>query len=62
MGNLRIIGWPTAVALFVGFIVFGCGHGTQPPAKPSRQEIQTDSDRFFEKMGEEERRIDQGAP
>lgn len=39
----------------------GCAsEGPKPPARPVQQEIKSDSDRFFEKMKQEERVRDKG--
>ena len=37
-----------------GGMLMGCSSTPEPPSEPSKQEIRTDSDRFFQRMGQEE--------
>ena len=41
-------------AFMVGAMMVGCSSTPEPQPEPSKQEIQQDSDRFFQKMGQEE--------
>ncbi|HBP86653.1 MAG TPA: hypothetical protein DD706_03030 [Nitrospiraceae bacterium] len=38
----------------MGVMMVGCSSTPEPQAEPSKQEIRQDSDRFFQKMGQEE--------
>ena len=46
--------------MLLGFLLFGCGGPQTPTAKPSKQEVQADADRFFEELREEEQQRSQG--
>ncbi len=42
--------------LFVaGVILVGCSSAPEPQPEPSKKEVQQDADRFFNKMGQEEK-------
>ena len=38
----------------VGALMGGCSSTPEPQPEPAKQEIRQDSDRFFQKMGQEE--------
>ena len=41
--------------LFVaGVILVGCSSAPEPQLEPSKEKVQQDADRFFDKMGKEE--------
>jgi outer membrane murein-binding lipoprotein Lpp len=48
----------TTVVMFsvfmAGTMMAGCSSAPEPQPEPSKQEIRQDSDRFFQKMGQEE--------
>jgi len=41
-------------AFMAGAMMVGCSSTPEPQPEPSKQEIRQDSDRFFQKMGQEE--------
>lgn len=41
-------------AFMAGAMMAGCSSTPEPQPEPSKQEIRQDSDRFFQKMGQEE--------
>jgi hypothetical protein len=43
-----------ALLLLPGMVLIGCSSVPEPQPEPSKQEVQHDADRFFEKMGKEE--------
>jgi hypothetical protein len=43
-----------ASAYLAGVMLVGCSSTPEPQPEPSKQEIRQDSDRFFQKMGQEE--------
>jgi hypothetical protein len=55
--------WNDAATLTTGMVFFvfltgammvGCSSTPEPQPEPSKQEIRQDSDRFFQKLGQEE--------
>ncbi len=48
----RVVGMVAAAVLVSGLSVAGCA--SEPPPSPSKKEIYSDSDRFFDKMKQEE--------
>ncbi len=38
----------------MGAMMVGCSSAPEPQSDPSKKDIQQDSDRFFQKMGQEE--------
>lgn len=58
-GAWRRIWVGTAAALVYGLSVTGCA--SDPPPSPSKKEVQSDSDRFFEKVKQEEQERGKGA-
>jgi hypothetical protein len=58
-GAWRVIGVVAAAAWVCGLSVAGCA--SDPPPSPSKKEVQSDSDRFFEKMKHEEQERGRGA-
>ncbi len=59
MRNSRRGSLTATAGMLVGFLLFGCGGPQTPTAKPSKQEVQTDADRFFEELREEEQQRSQ---
>jgi len=57
--NLQEMGWLTISALGIvlgWFLIVGCaGDSPKPLPQPTPQQTRSDSDRFFEKMKQEER-------
>jgi hypothetical protein len=45
----------------VGASLLGCASKPAPPPSPTKQEVMSDADRFFEKMKEDEQRHGKGA-
>ena len=43
-----------ALLLLPGMVLIGCSSVQESQPEPSKQEVQHDADRFFEKMGKEE--------
>jgi len=41
-------------AFIAGALMGGCSSPPEPQPEPGKQEIRQDSDRFFQKMGQEE--------
>ena len=41
-------------AFMAGTMMAGCSSTPEPQPEPSKQEMRQDSDRFFQKMGQEE--------
>ncbi len=41
-------------AFMAGTMMVGCSSTPEPQPEPSKQEIRQDSDRYFQKMGQEE--------
>ena len=59
MNTLKLIGFAIrrmgmACLLLTGMLVVGCSSTPEPQPEPSKQEMRQDSDRFFQKMGQEE--------
>lgn len=50
----------TAAATGMWLSVAGCAADPKPPTRAQEQEMRRDSDRFFEKMKQEERARDKG--
>ena len=44
-----------ACLLLTGMLLMGCSSTPEPQPEPSKKEVQQDADRFFNKMGKEER-------
>ena len=44
-----------ACLLLAGMLLMGCSSTPEPQPEPSKKEVQQDADRFFNKMGKEER-------
>jgi hypothetical protein len=40
--------------IMAGLMLAGCSSTPEPQPEPSKQDIRQDSDRFFQKMGQEE--------
>mgnify|MGYP001613399289 FL=1 len=60
-GMSLLVGW--GLMLGAGVTLFGCANEQpKPPTKEAQQQIRSDSDRFFEKMKQEERERGKVAP
>jgi hypothetical protein len=48
--------YPTIImfSAFMAGMMMGCSSTPESPPEPSKQEIRQDSDRYFQKMGQEE--------
>jgi hypothetical protein len=44
-----------ACLLLTGMLLMGCSSTPEPQPEPSKKEVQQDADRFFNKMGKQER-------
>ncbi len=53
---MRGQGWVVwmLAGVLLGLCLAGCGGPQQQPQQPRKQQVQSDSDRFFEKMRQEE--------
>jgi len=58
-GARCVVGVIAAAALVSGLSIAGCA--SDPPPSPSKKEVQSSSDRFFEKMKHEEQEHGKGA-
>lgn len=57
-----IVGLVLTMSVTAGWLsVSGCAADPKPPTRAQEQDIRRDSDRFFEKMKQEERVKDKGA-
>lgn len=55
-GIVQLVQRMGVACLFVAAVILmGCSSAPEPQPEPSKKEVQQDADRFFNKMGQEEK-------